>query len=265
MKILVLNCGSSSIKYQLVEMQGEVHVLAKGLVEKIGLPQADLTHQVEGGDKIKVSKSVPDHQIGINWVLEYLTDPQCGVIKKLNEINAVGHRVAHGGEKFKDSVRVTDAVIKDLEECVPLAPLHNPANLKGIVSMQKLLPGIPQVAVFDTSFHQTMPDYAYMYGIPYKYYEKNRIRRYGFHGTSHKFVAKKACEITGLDINKSKIISCHLGNGASIAAIKNGKSVDTSMGYTPVEGLMMGTRCGDLDLGAALAIMDIDGLDIHQA
>lgn len=265
MKILVLNCGSSSIKYQLIEMSNEVKVLSKGLVERIGLEMGNLTHEVEGKDKLKVSKKLENHQVGINWVLEYLVSDKYGVISNVEEIKAVGHRVAHGGEKFSDSALVTPEVYKDLEACIPLAPLHNPANLKGISSMQELLPNIPQVATFDTSFHQTMPDYAYMYGIPYKFYENNRIRRYGFHGTSHKFVAKKACDLTSLKIEETKIISCHLGNGASIAAIKNGKSVDTSMGYTPVEGLIMGTRCGDIDLGAVLNIMKEEKLTTDAA
>lgn len=265
MKILVLNCGSSSIKYQLVDMAQDGKIMAKGLVEKIGLPQGELTHQAWGGDKQKFSKPVADHQVGINWVLEYLVHPQYGVIKDLKEINAVGHRVVHGGETFKDSILIDARVMRDLEACIPLAPLHNPANIKGIVSMQNLLPEVPQVAVFDTSFHQTMPDYAYMYAVPYEFYEHDRMRRYGFHGTSHKFVVKKAADLVGMDANKCRIISCHLGNGASLAAVKDGKSIDTSMGYTPVEGLVMGTRCGDLDLGAAMAIMEKEHLSPEQA
>lgn len=265
MKILVLNCGSSSIKYQLIDMGAEGKVLAKGLVEKIGLPEGELTHQGTDGEKHKFSKPVPDHQVGINWVLDYLVHPQYGVIKDLKEIEAVGHRVVHGGETFKDSILINEEVMKDLEECIPLAPLHNPANIKGIESMKALLPNVPQVGVFDTSFHQTMPDYAYMYAIPYKFYEKDKMRRYGFHGTSHKFVSRKAAELAGLDVNHSRIVSCHLGNGASVAAVLDGKSVDTSMGYTPVEGLMMGTRAGDLDLGAAMAIMEKEGLSPEEA
>ncbi|MEG2177777.1 MAG: acetate kinase [Bacteroidales bacterium] len=265
MKVLVLNCGSSSIKYQLINMGKGADVLAKGLVERIGSDHAELTHQVPGKDKIKAVKVVADHQVGINWVLEHLTSPQCGVIKNVEEIAAVGHRVAHGGEQFKTSVLVSPQVLIDLEKITPLAPLHNPANLKGITSMQALLPKVPQVAVFDTSFHQTMPAYSYMYAIPYEYYEDYKIRRYGFHGTSHKFVAQKAADLIGVDIKKVNIISCHLGNGASIAAIQQGKSVDTSMGFTPVEGLVMGTRAGDLDLGAALLIMEKGNLSIQQA
>lgn len=264
MKILVLNCGSSSIKYQLVDMSQDGKIMAKGLVEKIGLPEGELTHQVNG-EKHKFSKPVEDHQVGINWVLEYLVHPELGVIKDLKEIDAVGHRVVHGGETFTDSTLIDEKVMKALEDCTPFAPLHNPANIKGITSMQKLLPGVPQVGVFDTAFHQTMPDYAYMYAIPYKFYAQDRMRRYGFHGTSHKFVVKKAAELAGIDINHSKIVSCHLGNGASLAAVVNGKSVDTTMGYTPVEGLMMGTRCGDLDLGAAMAIMEKENLTPAQA
>lgn len=265
MKVLVLNCGSSSIKYQLINMENGADVLAKGLVERVGSEQAELTHQASGKDKIKAVKAAKDHQVGINWVLEHLTSPEFGVIKNVEEISAVGHRVAHGGEQFKTSVLVTPEVMVDLEKITPLAPLHNPANLKGITSMQALLPKVPQVAVFDTSFHQTMPDYSYTYAIPYEYYQDYKIRRYGFHGTSHKFVAKKAAELVGMDVNKINIISCHLGNGASIAAIQNGRSIDTSMGFTPVEGLVMGTRAGDLDLGAALFIMEKENLNIQQA
>lgn len=265
MKILVLNCGSSSIKYQLIDMDNNAQVMAKGVVEKIGLAQGSLTHQGADGQKHKFEKPVPDHQVGINWVLEYLVHPQYGVIKDLKEINAVGHRVVHGGETFKDSVRIDSRVMDALKACIPFAPLHNPANIKGIESMQALLPEVPQVGVFDTSFHQTMPDYAYMYAVPYKFYRNDRMRRYGFHGTSHKFVVKKAAQLAGLDINRCKIVSCHLGNGASLAAVVNGKSVDTSMGYTPVEGLVMGTRAGDLDLGAAMAIMEKENLTPTQA
>ena len=265
MKILVLNCGSSSLKYQLLDMEQDGKVLAKGLVEKIGLAEGSLTHQGSDGEKHQFQKHVPDHQVGINWVLEYLIHPQYGVIKDLKEINAVGHRVVHGGETFKDSVLIDHRVMDALRACIPFAPLHNPANIKGIESMQALLPEVPQVGVFDTSFHQTMPDYAYMYAVPYRFYQTDRMRRYGFHGTSHKFVVKKAAQLAGISLENSKIISCHLGNGASLAAVLNGKSVDTSMGYTPVEGLMMGTRTGDLDLGAAMAIMEKENLSPAQA
>jgi len=264
MKILVLNCGSSSIKYQLIDMTNNADLLAKGLLERIGMENAELSHKPKNKDKFKLTKSIPDHQTGINLILLTLKDPVHGVIKDESEIYAVGHRVAHGGENFKQSVKITDAVKKDIERCIELAPLHNPANLKGITSMEAILPKVPQVAVFDTSFHQSMEPHAYLYGIPYKYYEKYRIRRYGFHGTSHKFVAQKACDILGLDYEKINIITCHLGNGASVAAIKKGKSIDTSMGFTPVEGLMMGTRCGDVDLGITLFLAEKEDLSIKD-
>jgi acetate kinase len=262
MKILVLNCGSSSIKYQLIDMSNNSDLLAKGLLERICMENAELVHQPKNKDKFKLIKSIPDHQMGINLILSTLKDPVHGVIKDEKEIYAVGHRVAHGGENFKASVKINDAVKSDIEKCIEMAPLHNPANLKGITSMEAILPKVPQVAVFDTSFHQTMEPYAYLYGIPYEYYEKYRIRRYGFHGTSHKFVAQKACDILGLNIEKVKIITCHLGNGASVAAIKKGKSVDTSMGFTPIEGLLMGTRCGDIDLGITLFLAEKEDLSM---
>ena len=265
MKILVLNCGSSSIKYQLIDMSKEPELLAKGLLDRIGLDSSLLTHQVPGREKYKVTEDIPDHQVGINLILKTLKDPENGVIKTDNEITAVGHRVAHGGENFKQSVRINSEVKKDIEKCIEMAPLHNPANLKGILSIEAILPHIPQVAVFDTSFHQTMPPYSYMYAIPYDYYEKSKIRRYGFHGTSHKFVSQKACRYLGRDFYNINIITCHLGNGSSIAAIKKGRSVDTSMGFTPVEGLMMGTRCGDLDLGVMLYIMEKENLSLKEA
>ncbi|MEG1954504.1 MAG: acetate kinase [Mucinivorans sp.] len=258
MKILVLNCGSSSIKYQLIDKPSKDSstLLAKGLVERIGLTDGLLTHKPQGKHKYEFVQSIPDHSVGINLILSALTDPAHGVIESLNEITAAGHRVAHGGEYFQDSVIVTSTVKQQIENCFELAPLHNPANLKGILSIERLLPSISQVAVFDTSFHQSMPKESYLYAIPYKYYEDLRVRRYGFHGTSHKYVAQKACQMTGLDFEHSKIITCHIGNGASITAIKNGKSFDTSMGFTPVDGLMMGTRCGSVDAGALLYIMD---------
>lgn len=262
MIILVLNCGSSSIKYQLLNMDNNANVRAKGIIEKIGLPDSSLTHSKQGDDKYKVEKEITNHTDGINLILDTLVSKEHGVISNLSEIKAVGHRVAHGGENFKTSVLINDAVKHDIEQCIELAPLHNPANLKGILAMEKLLPGVPEIAVFDTSFHQTMPAYSYLYGIPYELYEKYKIRRYGFHGTSHKYVAKKACNILNLDFNNSKIITCHLGNGASIAAIKNGKSLDTSMGFTPVEGLMMGTRCGDLDIGVLLFLAEKENLSL---
>ncbi len=262
MNILVLNCGSSSIKYQLFDMGESAKVLAKGLLERIGLTDGILTHKPTGKDPYKVVLDIPDHTVGINMVMEALVNPVHGVIKSISEIKAVGHRVAHGGENFKESVLIDNDVKRDIENCAELAPLHNPAHLKGILSCEKLLPGIPQVAVFDTSFHQTMPDYAYMYAIPYEYYEKYRIRKYGFHGTSHRFVAEKACRMLDMDLFKSKIITCHLGNGASITAIENGKSVDTSMGFTPVDGLIMGTRTGEIDPGVLLYLADKEELSV---
>ena len=262
MKILVLNCGSSSIKYQLIELAEETDLKAKGLLDRIGLTSSELTHQVIGKEKYKIAQEVPDHQVGINLILKTLKDPVHGVIENDNEIIAVGHRVAHGGENFKTSVLITDDVKKDIENCIELAPLHNPANLKGILSMEAVLPNVPQVAVFDTSFHQTMPAYSYLYAIPYEFYEKYKIRRYGFHGTSHKYVAMKACRYLGKDFMNLKIITCHLGNGSSIAAIHNGQSVDTSMGFTPLEGVMMGTRSGDVDLGVLLFLAEKEKLSI---
>ena len=262
MNILVLNCGSSSIKYQLFDMQASARVLAKGLIERIGLTDGILTHKPTGKDPYKVILDIPDHTIGINMVMEALVNPVHGVIKSISEIKAVGHRVAHGGENFKESVLIVNDVKRDIEKCAELAPLHNPAHLKGILSCEKLLPRIPQVAVFDTSFHQTMPDYAFMYAIPYEYYEKYRIRKYGFHGTSHRFVAEKACRMLNMDMYKSKIITCHLGNGASITAIENGKSIDTSMGFTPVDGLIMGTRTGEIDPGVLLYLADKEELSV---
>jgi acetate kinase len=262
MNVLVLNCGSSSLKYQLIDMSNNARVLAKGLVERIGLELGEFTHKPEGKEKYRIQTPIANHQIGINLVLDALVNETYGVIKSLNEINACGHRVAHGGELFKESVVIGEFEKDKIKELCALAPLHNPANLEGIEAMEKLLPSIPQVAVFDTSFHQSMPSEAYMYAIPSDYYTEKKIRRYGFHGTSHKFVAPKAAKMAGLDYETSKIISCHLGNGASICAVKNGKSVDTSMGFTPVEGLVMGTRCGDLDLGVLLYIAEQENLDL---
>ncbi len=264
MKILVLNCGSSSIKYQVFEMPSAV-VLAKGIVEKIGLKGSFLKQDRQDGDKVKLEGEIMDHQIGIEYVLGVISSKKHGCINSLDEIKAVGHRVVHGGEKFHSSVFITDEVVNMLEECVSLAPLHNPPNLKGIYAIKQILPNIPQCGIFDTAFHQTMPDYAYMYAIPYSLYKKYSIRRYGFHGTSHRYVSKKACEILGVDYQTQKIITCHLGNGASIAAIQNGISVDTSMGLTPVEGLIMGTRCGDTDLGVLTYIMQKEEIGIVAA
>lgn len=265
MNILVLNCGSSSIKYQLLNIDKDALVLAKGIVEKIGLSNGIFTYKPEGKDKVVIEQTIVNHGIGMDLILKALIDPDHGMLKSLDEIDAVGHRVAHGGEYFTESVKVDEGVKMKIKALGDIAPLHNPANLKGIETMEKLLPSVPQVAVFDTSFHHTIPPEAYIYGIPYEYYEKYGIRRYGFHGTSHKFVAEKACKLLNWDIRDKKIITCHLGNGASITAIKNGRSVDTSMGFTPVAGLVMGTRAGDLDLGALLYIAQKENLDINQA
>lgn len=260
MKILVLNCGSSSIKYKLFDMTSG-DVMAQGGIEKIGLPDSFLKLTGKDGKKVVLEKNIPGHQEGIQFILSVLTDETYGCIKDYKEIDAVGHRVVHGGEKFASSVLLTKEVLDKVEECTDLAPLHNPANLKGIAAMEALIPGIPQVGVFDTAFHQTMPERAYMYGLPYEYYTKYGIRRYGFHGTSHRYVSKRACEILGVKYEDQKIITAHVGNGGSIAAIMNGKCIDTTMGLTPTEGLMMGTRCGDIDPGAIPFIMGKEGLD----
>lgn len=264
MKILVINCGSSSIKYQLFDMTDQ-SVLAKGLVEKIGLHGSALINKRNDGDQVKLAGEIMDHQAGIEYILGVLSSEKHGSLKSFSEIDAVGHRVVHGGEKFTGSVLINDEVLKMMEECVPLAPLHNPPNLKGIEAMQALLPKVPQVGVFDTAFHHTMPDYSYMYGIPYQLYKRYSIRKYGFHGSSHRFVSKKACEYMGTEYKCSRIITCHLGNGGSIAAIHNGKSIDTSMGMTPVDGLIMGTRTGDLDSGALIHIMKREGIRLPAA
>lgn len=245
MKVLVINCGSSSLKYQLIDSDTE-EALAVGLCERIGI-DGRLNHTPAGKEKVVIEKDMPNHEVAVQMVLDELTDADYGVIKDLSEIDAVGHRVVHGGEKFTSSVVIDEEVIAGVEECNPLAPLHNPANLIGVRACQNLMPGVPNVAVFDTAFHQTMQPEAYMYGLPYEYYEKFKVRRYGFHGTSHSFVSKRAVEYFGLDPENSKVIVCHLGNGASVSAVKNGKVVDTSMGMTPMEGLVMGTRCGDID------------------
>jgi acetate kinase len=255
MKILVLNCGSSSIKFELFDMNTE-NVISGGVVEKVGMKGSFLKYKNTNGEKIMFEGDVLDHKIGVEYILGVLSSTKHGCIKTLDEINAVGHRVVHGGEFFSGSIYLGDDVIKVLEDNIEIAPLHNPANLKGIYALKELLPKIPQVGVFDTAFHQTMPAKAYMYGIPYALYKKYKIRRYGFHGTSHRYVHQRACEILGKKAEDLKIISCHLGNGASIAAIKYGKSFDTSMGFTPVEGLIMGTRVGDIDAGALTFIME---------
>lgn len=246
MKILVVNCGSSSLKYQLIDMQGE-KVLAKGLVERIGIEGSILTQKVEGRDKYVIKQPMSNHKEAIKLVLEALVDAQNGVIKDMSEISAVGHRVVHGGEKYSNSVLIDDEVMKALEECSKLAPLHNPPNITGIDACKELMPTTPMVAVFDTAFHQTIPEYAYIYPLPYDLYTNHGIRKYGFHGTSHRYVSTVAAGMMGKDIKDLKIITCHLGNGASIAAIKDGKSIETSMGFTPLEGIAMGTRSGSID------------------
>ena len=245
MKVLVINCGSSSLKYQLIDSETEV-ALAVGLCERIGI-DGRLNHTPNGGEKVVIEQAMPDHEVAIRMVLDALTNENYGVIKNLDEIDAIGHRLVHGGEKFTKSVIIDDEVIAGVEECSPLAPLHNPANLIGVRACQAIMPGVPNIGVFDTAFHQTMEPVAYMYGLPYEYYEKYKVRRSGFHGTSHSFVSKRAIQMLNLDPDNSKIIVCHLGNGSSISAVKNGKVVDTSMGMTPMEGLVMGTRCGDMD------------------
>lgn len=260
MKVLVLNCGSSSVKYKLFNMSNG-DVLAQGVVEKIGLPGSFLKLVTPEGKKVVLEKEMTEHNAAIDFILHTLTSAEYGCIKSLDEINAVGHRVVHGGEKFASSVLINDEVIKQLEECIELAPLHNPPNLKGINAVTRLMPNVPQIGVFDTAFHQTMPDYAYMYGLPYSLYKKYGVRRYGFHGTSHRYVSQRACEILGVPFEDQKIITAHIGNGGSITAIKNGKSIDTSMGMTPVEGLLMGTRAGDVDAGALSFIMEKEHLD----
>ncbi len=263
MNVLVINCGSSSLKYQLIDSESE-KVLAKGLCERIGIEKSAITHTPDGGEKVTTESPMPTHTEAVKLVIEKLTDPEVGVIKSLSEIGAVGHRVVHGGEKFSGSVVITDEVIKAIEECNDLAPLHNPANIIGIHACQEAMPGVPMVGVFDTAFHQTMPKKAYYYGLPLEYYEKYKIRRYGFHGTSHDFVSARAAEILGKKREDLKIIVCHLGNGASISAVMNGKSIDTSMGLTPLEGLIMGTRSGDMDPAIISFIADKEGLTADE-
>lgn len=262
MNVLVINCGSSSLKYQLINSDSE-EVLAKGLCERIGIDGA-IVHQPKGGDKVKTEVAMPNHTEAVKLVIEKLTDPQVGVIKSLDEIDAVGHRIVHGGEKFATSVVLDGEVLKAIEDCNDLAPLHNPANLIGINACKAIMPNVPMVGVFDTAFHQTMPKKAYLYGLPLSYYEKYKVRRYGFHGTSHDFVSKRAAEILGKDRKDLKIIVCHLGNGASISAVKNGESVDTSMGLTPLEGLIMGTRSGDLDPAIITFIAGKEGISADE-
>ncbi len=259
MKVLVLNCGSSSIKYKLFDMDNGA-VLAQGGIEKIGLKGSFLKLTLPEGQKVILEGDIMEHRVGIEYILGVITSEKYGCIKSLEEIDAVGHRVVHGGEKFNSSVLITDDVISKIVECIDLAPLHNPPNLNGIYAIDELLPNVPQVGVFDTAFHQTMPDFAYMYGLPYSLYEKYAIRRYGFHGTSHRYVSRKACDFLGVSFEKQRIITAHIGNGGSVTAIKNGESVDTSMGMTPVEGLLMGTRSGDIDAGVLTYLMEKENI-----
>ena len=259
MNILVINCGSSSLKYQLINMNNE-EVIAKGLAEKIGLEDSIFSHTPVGKDKVVKNGKLNDHQEALNLVMKSLVDENCGVIKSLNEIDAVGHRIVHGGEFYSSSVLIDEKVIEAIEKCVELAPLHNPANILGITACQALLPGVPMVAVFDTAFHQTMPQEAYTYALPYEYYEKYKVRKYGFHGTSHKYVSGRAAHILDKPIEELKLVSCHLGNGASLTAVKYGESVDTTMGFTPLEGLAMGTRCGNIDPSIVTFLQDKENL-----
>ena len=264
MKILVLNCGSSSIKYALYNMDDK-SVMTSGGAERVGLDEAFVKVKMPDGTKKKVMHDIPEHTEGVKFIFSLLTDPEIGGIKSLDEIDAVGHRMVHGGEKFNKSVVLNDEVLKTFEACIDLAPLHNPANLKGVKAVSELMPGLPQVGVFDTAFHQTMPAHSYLYAIPYDLYEKYGVRRYGFHGTSHRYVSQRVCEFLGVDYNTNRIITCHIGNGGSVAAVENGKCVDTSMGLTPLEGLMMGTRSGDIDGGAITFLekkleLDADGM-----
>lgn len=263
MIVFVINCGSSSLKYQLIDMKNE-NVMAKGLIERIGMDGSVLKHTPANANTIDISTEIPDHKVAIQLVIEALLDENHGVIKKMSEINAVGHRVVHGGERFTDSMLITTDVIKGIEACCEIAPLHNPPNLHGILACMELLPEVPQVAVFDTAFHQTMPKTAFLYGLPYEMYVKYGLRRYGFHGTSHRYVAQKAAEMMGEHMSDLRIITCHLGNGASLTAIKYGKSVDTSMGYTPLEGLIMGTRSGEIDPAIIPFLMEKENMDAMQ-
>ena len=265
MVILVLNCGSSSIKYQVIDMEAaSSKVLAKGIVERIGLAEGDLVHKPVGKERFELRQPIPDHTTGIRLVLDALTDPAHGVIRSLDEVKAVGHRVAHGGEFFPESCIVTEEVKSKIRSLFEIAPLHNPANLEGVLSIEKVLPGVPQVTVFDTSFHQTIPAVNYMYALPHAYYDKYRVRKYGFHGTSHRYVARVGAELAGLDFLRSKIITCHIGNGASVTAVLDGKSFDTSMGFSPLDGLVMGTRCGQVDASAVTYIGEKEGMSYAE-
>ncbi|MDE7332957.1 MAG: acetate kinase [Lachnospiraceae bacterium] len=261
--VLVINCGSSSLKFQLINSRTE-DVIAKGLCERIGIDGSQITYTPAGGEKYETATPMPDHTRAIELVLKELTDPERGVLKSLDEIGAVGHRLVHGGEKFASSTLINDEVIKTIEECNDLAPLHNPANLIGIRACRELMPDTPMAGVFDTAFHQTMPEEAYLYGVPYRFYEEHKVRRYGFHGTSHSYVSRRAAEILGRDYEDLKIIVCHLGNGASISAVKNGKCVDTSMGLTPLEGLIMGTRSGDIDPAIIEYLCNKENKSVHE-
>ena len=262
---MVLNCGSSSIKYQVIDMEdASSKLLAKGIVERIGLPEGDLTHKPVGKEPFELHRPIPDHTTGIKLVLDALTDPVHGVIASLEEVKAVGHRVAHGGEFFPESCIVTEDAKAKIRSLFEIAPLHNPANLEGVLSIEKVLPGVKQVTVFDTSFHQSIPAVNYMYALPHAYYEKYRVRKYGFHGTSHKYVAKAGAELAGLDFHNSRIITCHIGNGGSVTAILNGKSYDTSMGFSPLDGLVMGTRCGQVDASAITFIGEKEGMSYAE-
>lgn len=265
MVILVLNCGSSSIKYQVIDMEpASGKLLAKGLVERIGLAEGDLTHKPVGKEPFELHRPIPDHTTGIELVMQALTDPAHGVIRSLDEVKAVGHRVAHGGEFFPQSCLVDDDTKAKIRSLCQIAPLHNPASLEGIRAIEQVLPGVPQVTVFDTSFHQTIPAVNYMFALPYEYYEKYRVRKYGFHGTSHKYVARAGAELAGIDFHRSKIVTCHIGNGGSVTAVLDGKSFDTSMGFSPLDGLVMGTRCGQVDASAITFIGDKEGLSFAE-
>ena len=260
MKILVLNCGSSSIKYALYNMDDK-SVMTSGGAERVGLEGAFVKVKMPDGTKKQIMHDIPEHTEGVKFIFSLLTDPEIGVIKSLDEIDAVGHRMVHGGEKFNKSVVINDEVLKTFKECIDLAPLHNPANLKGVEAVSELMPGLPQVGVFDTAFHQTMPAHSYLYAVPYDLYKQYGVRRYGFHGTSHRYVSQRVCDFLGVKYEDKKIITCHIGNGGSIAAVENGRCVDTSMGLTPLEGLMMGTRSGDIDAGAVTFLQKKLGLD----
>ncbi|MDK2896205.1 MAG: acetate kinase [Candidatus Atribacteria bacterium] len=266
MNILVVNCGSSTVKYQLFSVDGkeeDFQVRAKGIVERIGIAGSKLEHKSDDQELVR-EREVANHRVALEWIVEVLADPKVGVLRDITEIDAVGHRVVHGGEDFSDSAVIDQEVLEAIKQCVNLAPLHNPPNILGIEACQSLMPGVPQVAVFDTAFHGTIPKQAYIYALPYQYYEKYKIRRYGFHGTSHRYVSQRGAQMLGIPLSESKLITCHMGGGVSFAAVKNGKSIDTSMGFTPLEGLVMGTRSGDLDPAIVLFLMEKEGLSIEE-